>query len=228
MGRKKHCSQAGEDISETSTLSHLPKGVVKLMKETGIGKLARTLNSKRRHEQVDPQYRFSSLRVNSRRGPNRSSTHVIKSGIRKDEEKVEAVRSQEAKPRHRQKFSRRLLAQSSDSRIGSHVVTITKRRKVKAKMLSGNRRALRKLRQNSNSRRIAKNAKQYLLDESTILNAEATEDVEHEDNSSSLLTEKKRRHTTVAEQTSQRRIQHSERPSNQVNIQLEEEVKQAY
>ncbi|CAO4366106.1 unnamed protein product [Caenorhabditis nigoni] len=37
----------------------------------------------------------------------------------------------------------------SDSRIGSHVVTIQKRHEVEAELISGNRRALRKLRRSS-------------------------------------------------------------------------------
>ncbi|PIC38903.1 hypothetical protein B9Z55_010767 [Caenorhabditis nigoni] len=60
------------------------------------------------------------------------------------------------------------------------------------------------------SRRSTKYAKQYLREENpTTLKAEATEDVEHEDNSSSLLTGKKHCHTTVTKQTSQLRVQRS-------------------
>ncbi|PIC28680.1 hypothetical protein B9Z55_020514 [Caenorhabditis nigoni] len=60
-----------------------------------------------------------------------------------------------------------------------------------------------------NSRRSAKYAEQYLREETpTTWKAEATEDVEHEDNSSSR-TEEKHRHRTVTKQTSQLRVQRS-------------------
>ncbi|PIC52146.1 hypothetical protein B9Z55_002369 [Caenorhabditis nigoni] len=79
----------------------------------------------------------------ARKGERRWKPQVIKSCVGKEGEKVEA-RCRDAKPRHQQR-----AAEVSGTKSQIHGSKVMKRHNVDAEMLSGNRRTLRKLRQNS-------------------------------------------------------------------------------